>query len=71
MCLFRVSASVFSVFFRVNPWLMLLLVLISVANASALLILFPLRWVGLLPFTAPFCLTKFYNILDASFVSVH
>jgi len=33
---------------------MLLLVLISLANASALLILFPLRWVGLLPFTAPF-----------------
>ena len=33
--------------FRVNPWLMLLLVLISVASASALLILFPLRWVGL------------------------
>ena len=31
LLLFRVSASVFSVFFRVIPWLMLLLVLISVA----------------------------------------
>jgi hypothetical protein len=52
-----------SVKFRVNPWLMLLLSLmlnlISVANASALLILFPLRWVGFLPFTAPFVLPNF------------
>jgi hypothetical protein len=36
---FRVSASVFSVKFRVNPWQMLLLVLISVANFLLLLIL--------------------------------
>ena len=37
--LFRVSASVFSVFFRVIPWLMLLLILLtflnSVVNTSA------------------------------------
>ena len=31
---FRVSASVFSVKFRVNPWLILLLVLPSVANLN-------------------------------------
>ena len=36
---FRGSASVFSVKFRVNPWQMLLLVLISVANFLLLLIL--------------------------------
>jgi hypothetical protein len=37
LLLLRVSASVFSVKFRVRPWLMLLLILglISVANASA------------------------------------
>jgi hypothetical protein len=29
------------------------------ANASALLILLPLRWVGLLPFTAPFIQPNF------------
>ena len=39
--------------------LSLLLNLISVANASALLILFPLRSVGLLSFSAPFVLPNF------------
>jgi hypothetical protein len=34
LLLFRVSASVFSVKFRVNPWQMLLLMLPSVANSS-------------------------------------
>ena len=50
--------------------LSLLLNLISVANASALLILFPLCG-GSLTFYCPFCSTKFYNILDASFVSLY
>jgi hypothetical protein len=35
VCLFRVSASVFSVFFRVNPWQMLLLILTSVASSAS------------------------------------
>ena len=43
--------------------LSLLLNLISVANASALLILFPLRRVGLLPFTAPFVQPSMANFL--------
>jgi len=42
---FRVSASVFSVKFRVNPWLMLLLTLPSVANLRFCLVF--LLWLSL------------------------
>jgi len=42
---FRVSASVFSVKFRVNPWQMLLLTLPSVANLRLCLVF--LLWLSL------------------------
>ena len=46
---FRVSASVFSVFFRVIPWLMLLLVLLSfLPSVASLLLLFDLNSLAIL-----------------------